>query len=403
MQKLLKRTAQVEKQAARRNRIRTAQNTSDERRLRIYQQQKVNEARRETRNSAKQAMKEDWHLGPLAPRRDVGDKAETYGTVHFRLIQAVEKPLGMRKKWGIREGDRVCVVGEKERDKGKIGVVIDVSEKAEACKVRGLNLVQISTPHPMLWHHLSIRATGADSLFLQVSVATPEYMKVQGRNEPPVQTSEAPIDLASVRLVIPLQDLTTGTKRDVIVNELTLTPTGQRCIANYISPHTGKAHYIPWPSKERPEFTDNDVDTLRIDVEQVTWTPTLLRSPMPSGVIDELRNKYSKFRTRHEDSYIEMKEGIDEKLKQREEELKWGGGTPREMLTPVQELNRARRMERRLQAEEENKLTDQVLAGIGEIMVKKGKKLPPKENEDVDFQPVETQAPLEPKVEALVT
>ncbi|KAI4151922.1 MAG: hypothetical protein L6R39_001936 [Caloplaca ligustica] len=370
MQKLLKRTAQVEKQAARRNRIRTAQNTSDERRLRIYQQQKVNEARRETRNSAKQAMKEDWHLGPLAPRRDVGDKAETYGTVHFRLIQAVEKPLGMRKKWGIREGDRVCVVGEKERDKGKIGVVIDVSEKAEACKV---------------------------------SVATPEYMKVQGRNEPPVQTSEAPIDLASVRLVIPLQDLTTGTKRDVIVNELTLTPTGQRCIANYISPHTGKAHYIPWPSKERPEFTDNDVDTLRIDVEQVTWTPTLLRSPMPSGVIDELRNKYSKFRTRHEDSYIEMKEGIDEKLKQREEELKWGGGTPREMLTPVQELNRARRMERRLQAEEENKLTDQVLAGIGEIMVKKGKKLPPKENEDVDFQPVETQAPLEPKVEALVT
>lgn len=141
MQKLLKRTAQVEKQAARRLRNRSKNNASDERRLRINQQKMVNMARKETRNSARQALKEDWQLGPLAPRRDVGDKAETYGTVHFRMIQAVDKPLGKWKKWGIKEGDRVCIVGERERDKGKIGIVGEVTEKAESCKVRGINLV----------------------------------------------------------------------------------------------------------------------------------------------------------------------------------------------------------------------------------------------------------------------
>ena len=223
-------------------------------------------------------------------------------------------------------------------------------------------------------------------------------MQISGRNEPPVQTTEAPLHLSSVRLVTPLPDPTTGSGRDVIVNELTLTPSGQRLIANYMSPYTGKPHYIPWPPKEKPEFKDNDEDTLRIDVEQVTWVPTLLRAPMPSGVIDELRNKYSKFRRRHEDSYIEMKETQDEKAKRRKEILEYGGGTPKEMLTPVQELNRARKMERK--ALEEDKLTEEVLAGIGKLMVKNGKRLPPKgvEAEQVDLTAL--QAPADTRLDA---
>lgn len=150
MQKILKRTAQVEKQAARRNRIRSKNNASDTKRILIYQQKMANLAHKETRNSARQAMKEDWHLGPLAPRRDVGDKADTYGTVHFRMLQAVEKPLGRRKDWGIRKGDRVCIVGSKERDRGKIGVVGEVTEKAESCKVRGINLVCARSPRSLI-------------------------------------------------------------------------------------------------------------------------------------------------------------------------------------------------------------------------------------------------------------
>lgn len=55
---------------------------------------------------------------------------------------------GKWKNWGIREGDRVCVVGKNERDKGKIGVVRKVAEKAESCKVTGINMVQHS-PLPL--------------------------------------------------------------------------------------------------------------------------------------------------------------------------------------------------------------------------------------------------------------
>ncbi|KAL8719575.1 MAG: hypothetical protein Q9225_003427, partial [Loekoesia sp. 1 TL-2023] len=370
MQKLLKRTSQVQKQAARRNRIARSKNASDTRKLLRMQEKVHNRARKELYVSARQAQREDWYLGPLAPRRDVGDKAETYGTVPLRMIENVEKMAGKWKKYGIREGDRVCVVGAHERDKGKIGVVREVREKAESCKVQGINLINIPTP---------------------------EYMKISGRNEPPVQTTEGPIHLSSVRLVTPLPDPSAGTVRDVIVNELTLTPTGQRYISNYMSPDTGKPHYIPWPPREKPEFKDNDEDTLRIDVEQVTWIPTLLRAPMPSGVIDELRNKYSKFRTRHEDSYIEMKEAQDEEVARKKEELEWGAGTPKEMLTPVQELNRLRRMERK--GLEEDRLTEEVLAGIGELMVKRGKRILPKERkEDVDVTSLES--PAETRVDA---
>ncbi|KAL8723946.1 MAG: hypothetical protein Q9166_008212 [cf. Caloplaca sp. 2 TL-2023] len=355
MQKLLKRTSQVQKQAARRQRITRSKSASDTRKLQHQQLKVHNQAKREVFVSARQAQREDWHLGPLAPRRDVGDRAETYGTVPLRLVEGVEKMDGKWKEWGIREGDRVCVVGERERDKNKIGVVRQVKEKAETCKVTGINMI---------------------------SIPTPEYMKTSSAPQPPVQTTEAPLPLSSVRLVTPFIDPFIGTIRDVIVNELVLTK-NRRYIANYIDPRSGRKHYIPWPEKEKPDFEDNDDDTLRIDVEQETWVPTLLRAPMPSGVIDELRNKYSKFRTRHEDSYIEMKEDMDRKNEERERELKWGGGTPRVMLTPVQELNRMRRRERE-GVGEENKLTKEVLAGIGERMARSGKRLPLKKPKVVE-------------------
>ncbi|KAL8649373.1 MAG: hypothetical protein Q9226_005598 [Calogaya cf. arnoldii] len=352
MQKLLKRTSQVQKQAARRQRITRSKNASDTRKLQHDQLKIHNQARRDFFVSARQAQREDWRLGPLAPRRNVGDKVETYGTVPLRLINSPEKMDGKWKDWGIREGDRVCVVGDRKRDKGKIGVVKELNEKAETCKVTGLNMI---------------------------SIATPEYLKTEDRPQPPVQTIEAPLPLSSVRLVTPVKDPYTGNIRDVIVNKISVEKP-HRYIANYIQPQKfknsrAKRHLIPWPKKEKPQFEDHDDDTLRIDVEQETWVPTLLKTPMPSAVIDELRNKYSKFRTRHEDSYVEMKEDMDRKTKERESELRWGGGTPRAMLTPVQELNRQRRIERK-GVEEENKLTEEVLAGIGETMARKGKRLP---------------------------
>lgn len=141
MQKLLKRTAQVEKQAARRKSVARSKNASDTRRILLYHHIMHSKGRREMYVSAREAQREDWLLGPLAPRRDVGDKAETYGTVPLRILESPEKLDGKWKKWGVREGDRVCVIGAKEREKGKIGVVREVKEKAETCKVQGLNMV----------------------------------------------------------------------------------------------------------------------------------------------------------------------------------------------------------------------------------------------------------------------
>lgn len=85
--------------------------------------------------------REDWILGPLAPQRDVGDMKDTYGTVSRRELRGVEKLEGTWKDWCIKEGDRVVIVGAKQRDRGKIGTVAEVNEKSEDCVVDGLNMV----------------------------------------------------------------------------------------------------------------------------------------------------------------------------------------------------------------------------------------------------------------------
>lgn len=80
-------------------------------------------------------------MGPLAPRRDVGNSKETYGTVSPKQLGGVVKEKSQRKDWCIREGDRVVIVASKHRDRGKIGKVKSVREDAEECTVEGLNMV----------------------------------------------------------------------------------------------------------------------------------------------------------------------------------------------------------------------------------------------------------------------
>src|SRR5262249_48234034 len=72
-------------------------------------------------------------------------------------------------------------------------------------------------------------------------------------------------------------------------------------------------------------------DTLRITTEEVTFLPTLIQMPTPASVIDELRNKYSKFRIRHDEEYIEKvkKKEVREQNKQTRVQLMW---TPRNRL-----------------------------------------------------------------------
>ena len=53
-------------------------------------------------------------------------------------------------------------------------------------------------------------------------------------------------------------------------------------------------------------------DTPRITTELETWHPSLGMPPFPISVIDELRGKYSRFRTRHTDEYIAEQLAKDE-------------------------------------------------------------------------------------------
>jgi hypothetical protein len=105
-----------------------------------------------------------------------------------------------------------------------------------------------------------------------------------------------------------------------------------------------------------------DDDTLRITSEEVTFTPSMINLPMPEGVIDELRGKYSKLRTRHTDEYVAMQEAKDaaeqEKIQSAEE-----------MRGPVKQLNEKIRAE--VQSEWSRRAKrDGSMAAIGEAIFK---------------------------------
>lgn len=182
----------------------------------------------------------------------------------------------------------------------------------------------------------------------------------------------------AIRLVHPLRDPETGKVRDVIINELAPTgivhdkPTGRETWERVVPSMNIK---IPWPrafeEAEREAAqqlkVDYECDTLRLDVEERTFVPTLVQPPMPTGIIDELRNRYSKFRTRHEPEYIAKKEAEErEKLA-----LKKAASS---MRTPLQELNALLREERRQRGQPV--LTDDMLVRIGEMMARNHHRAP---------------------------
>jgi large subunit ribosomal protein L24 len=196
--------------------------------------------------------------------------------------------------------------------------------------------------------------------------------KAEGQENRPVRSIEQPISLTSVKLVVPLPDPESGITRDVIV---------KRVVNGNIfhDRHTGRKNWtrfiaginvvIPWPKIEAKQHKDYDCDTLRIDVEEKTFVPTLLKPPMPSTVIDELRNKYSIFRTRHDEEYIQEKMREDEEKEAKKRMAK-------EMMTPLKERRKEER--KLLKAKGRPKLTEEMLAKIGEVIARnRSLSLPP--------------------------
>lgn len=198
----------------------------------------------------------------------------------------------------------------------------------------------------------------------QVNAKIPSFMAEESQT--PVQQVKSVVPVSAIRLVHPLPDPVTGNVRDVIIRELK--PVGivhdrptRKVFFSRIIP--GLNVRIPWPKQKKREYEDHAEDTLRLEVEERTFVPTLLRPPMPETVLDELRNKYSKFRTRHTDEYIALVEAREAEKKARRK-----GARADEMLLPVQEYNRKMRELRRERGKPE--LSEEMLEKIGEVIAK---------------------------------
>ena len=127
--------------------------------------------------------------------------------------------------------------------------------------------------------------------------------------------------------------------------------------------------------EEEEEDPTTPSDTPRLDRDTPTWTPTLLRAPLPGTVIDELRGKYSKFRTRHEPQFVKRMQQIDSAKQAHEKWVKSGAGlldTPRKEA--VLRAQAAKREARR----RNGGLDDTVLEGIGKVMWQRGMRLTPR-------------------------
>ena len=160
-----------------------------------------------------------------------------------------------------------------------------------------------------------------------------------------------------VKLVHAMAD-EAGYFRDVIVDEVKLVENRMSKKSKRIIP--GLEVEVPWPKEEEPEHEDTDSDTLRMTVDERTFEPVLNELPMPASVIDELRGKYSRFRTRHEPEYIARKEAELAYLKDKAARVQDMG------LTPFMK----QAAEHKARSKELPELSEEQLAAIGEMMMK---------------------------------
>lgn len=183
---------------------------------------------------------------------------------------------------------------------------------------------------------------------------------------------ELPIPLSAVRLVYPLPNPELGSLRDVIIVELRRSSNGERSLGyggRYVA-GTEPRIYIPFPEKPIEENMDYEIDTLRIEVEEKTWTPTLFQPPMPTSIIDELRNKYSIFRDRHDEDYIRKRDRLVAEL---ENERSEKGHL---MLTPLEEYHRMKMLEKSRTVQKP--LDNELLSNIGELMARNAQEIYPR-------------------------
>ena len=147
MQAVIRRTVLAERQAARRLMKRRTKNHHEEMKTRREHERFAQQHLTGSIKNARTARREDYDLGPLAPRRDVGLKKETYGTIHSNQLHGqkltMEERMEVNPSGGryanIVAGDRVVVL--EGVDKGRIGKVQSFDAEKQQITVEGMNMV----------------------------------------------------------------------------------------------------------------------------------------------------------------------------------------------------------------------------------------------------------------------
>ncbi|KAK6358874.1 hypothetical protein TWF696_000054 [Orbilia brochopaga] len=334
MQKVLRRTALAKAAAARRY-AREAERRVRQKRSEKADYERQMQAHRKYMEKIRAELEEDIKLGPLAPIRGVNAKDRI--ARDLPPADALRLPIvaQVRRFFNIAVGDRVVLLAGKDRN--KVGVVKDVDYRTDSVKVEGLNVYPVRTP---------------------------DYFEGLDGGETPGIDQEISIPYTDVRLVHPVPDPETGVLRDALVKKIRIADVrkdafGKRTWTRYIA-FTNTI--IPWPKKEEPEYNDELCDTRRMDAEERTYLPTLLKPPFPGSVIDELRGRYSAFRDRHDREYIEQKIKEDEEKKAR---------MKMKVVTPLMEINRKIRREK-IELGKRQKLTPEILEQIGRAMAQSG-------------------------------
>lgn len=349
MQKLAKRVAQAQRQAGRRAQ---KQAQSEHQGYKLRNRQALRGAVTEVRENlldARRARAENWEMGPIAPKRDLGFNgygmfAESVRTDWSNYGLYSPRPEVVQKRCAWAGGPKMLNLEVQDRV-----VILDGPDKGKIDRIRSINL---QTGHVTLeTHHRAISAGmfGNDS-----------------------RSAPMPLSIGSIRLVYPITNPETGVTKDTVINQLKGIP------PNMKSPNmtldrweNGKKWdrvvpginvVIPWPEAHVPEYTTQAADTIREQVEDRTFYYSLLSPPMPEQVLDELRNKFSKFRTRHEGWYVQKREADEAAKKARQESVL-------SMQTPLQEFHAMQRELRAAQGEPE--LTDEMLEKLGAVIAQK--------------------------------
>ncbi|KAI9891872.1 MAG: hypothetical protein M1814_002257 [Vezdaea aestivalis] len=305
MQKLIQRAKFAERVASRKSAKIKRLESQAEWRQRI-KEEFVRRGQQEARVKAeRRRRREDYELGPLAPSRHLGEHEEEYGTAEHEMRSGKWVPRKQKRtRLHLAVKDRVVII--RGKDKGKIGVILEIDKDTEEVFVKDINIVDFAVP-------TAFRSISSEKF----------------------SPGEVGIPIDHVQLVCPLQG-EDGKVEDVVIRHITLGKSRTEINEEgkpekkYDRFVTGENLILPWPEKSLPEKVTHDIDTSRLDSESKTWVPTLKSPPAPPSVLDELRNRYSKFRARHEDWYVEQKES--------EERAKTGLNDGSSMLTPLQEI-----------------------------------------------------------------